>query len=451
MAIGAEAVFRRRGSARRCLQSAYWHRVCATAVVLLLFAAGSARTHSTDSPSSELYLLEGSFRQRTEYLYELTLAPDGGWLEADVYMVPQIEQPWYRVHVERQELSASFPWLSTSYDENRHGRGWTSLRWQDPPDEVVVTRSVDAISEAIYGPITVSDPFPVERSALPSLAVRGLESTDQIQADDPTVRAIADAAVSGCRTQLEAVVRVLAYVRAELRYACGKELCEPVYRVDGLYTLQRGIGNCVCYANAALALLRAAGIPSIDASGFVADREESYAAHAWIAVFFPSQGWIEFESSDWMPAYHEAPVTFLMPQHISIHAGEMPGITRAEFSEAHRASFEVLQRPEVRTTSEATVSAGTSVAWVGTLVNGSHEACTMTLTLEGAPAGWYGALSESRVSFDPDGDPSDSVDILVTIIPAAEAAPGDVGTIAVSAERGGAAVGRIELRVTIGP
>jgi transglutaminase-like putative cysteine protease len=419
------------------------------AVLALLLVSCACAIHAEGGPG--LFVLEGTYRQRTDYAYELTLTHAGGWLEAIVYTVPPIDQPWYRVLLEHQELIATAPWQRISSDENRWGRGWTTLRWNDAPDEIVVTREVVAVSEAAYGPILLADPYPVRRDELTTLVRRGLESTEQIQCDDPTIRAIASAVVSDSRTQMEAVARVLAYVRTTLRYACGKDLCDPVYRVDAAYTLQRGIGNCVCYANATLALLRAADIPCIEASGFVADREESHSGHAWIAVYFPSRGWVEFESADWMPAYREVPMTFLMPQHISIQWGEMPGITRAEFTEVHRASFEILERPAAVTAVEATVAAGSPVAWVCTLENEPWDSCVMTVFVEGVPAGWHASLSETRVTFAEDTDPGNSVDILLTVLPGAEAAGGSTANLSVIAERDGDVVGVLDVVVTVGP
>jgi len=51
-----------------------------------------------------------------------------------------------------------------------------------------------------------------------------------------------------------------------------------------------------------LALLRAVGIPCRYVNGFVADREgEEHACHARIEVLYPDIGWVEYESSYWMP------------------------------------------------------------------------------------------------------------------------------------------------------
>lgn len=74
-----------------------------------------------------------------------------------------------------------------------------------------------------------------------------------------------------------------------------------------------------------MAPLQAAGFAVAPVNGFVADRPGSYAAHAWIAVYFPDLGWVKFESSNWMPLNRDIPVTFLLAQHTTPFWGEGRG------------------------------------------------------------------------------------------------------------------------------
>lgn len=127
---------------------------------------------------------------------------------------------------------------------------------------MTIERIVHATSEAIYGAIRLPDPFPVSLDALPSYCIDALGATSACPSDDPLLAAFAEGLTAASATELDAVVRVLSWIRREIEYACSKDLCDPVYRTDALYTMEKRKGNCVSYANLAIALLRPAGIPA---------------------------------------------------------------------------------------------------------------------------------------------------------------------------------------------
>jgi transglutaminase-like putative cysteine protease len=418
------------------------------ALLACLVVAAALQTVADDS---NLSVLEGRFLQTTDYVYRLTLEPEGRTLDANVALLDPVDQPWYRVTIHEQSITASTGWSSRRDTSDADGNRVTELDWSGLKGgtEVIVERHVRATSEALYGAISLPDPFPVSTTLLPRFCRDALAPTDQAQCDNPTLSALAEAITESSPTQLDAVVRVLSWIRREVEYACSKDLCDPVYRTDALFTVEKKKGNCVSYAHLATALLRAAGIPTVEASGFVADREASSACHAWIAVFFPSTGWIEFESADWMPAYREAPITFLMPQHLTIRVGgEEVGISHAAFSERHEASFEIAERPEPRTAVAGRTSGGVAIAWVITVKSPTTEDALLRLSAEGAPPGWIVALSERLVAIG-ENDVSRTVDVLVTVIPSGVAADG-TSRIAVVCEHEGAEVGRVTFDVAVG-
>jgi hypothetical protein len=276
-----------------------------------------------------------------------------------------------------------------------------------------------------------------------------LRSTDQYQSDNATIAAFAAGVTDPSATQLDAVVRILSWIRLNLRYACSAELCDPVYRTDALFTMEKGMGNCVSYANLSIAMLRAAGIPAVEVNGFVADRAESNASHAWIAVYFPSRGWIEFESADWMPGYREAPQSFLMPQHITIwRDAEETGISYAGFSERHEATFEITERPEEKTHVTAHAEAGQPISWILTVKNPVYEDSSVTLAVQSAPEDWDVALSETNV-FISDSSASRSVDVLLTIIPSGNITSGTSNQVVVICTHRGVEVGKVTCSLTV--
>jgi transglutaminase-like putative cysteine protease len=87
-----------------------------------------------------------------------------------------------------------------------------------------------------------------------------LEATDVIDRDHPVVRATAERVTAGA-TGAEAVARLFAFVRDEIRYDMAPVIAD---RTDwtASATIERGYGFCQQKAVALAALVRAAGIPS---------------------------------------------------------------------------------------------------------------------------------------------------------------------------------------------
>ena len=413
-----------------------------TGLLLLVFT-------KTVVADSNLAVLEGTFRQTTEYVYRLTLEPEGKTLTANIGLLDPVDQPWYCVAIHEQSLTASPDWNSRFDRTDTGGNRAVELHWENVSGEVIVERRVRATSEAIYGPILLPDPFPIPTDSLPLFCRDALVATEQYQSEAPTLKAYAEGLTAPSPTQLDALIRVLSWIRREVEYACSKELCDPVYRTDALFTIAKKKGNCVSYANLAIALLRAAGIPAVEVSGFVADRAESRACHAWIAVFFPSAGWVEFESADWMPAHGDVPITFLMPQHLTIRRGDVTeGVSHAQFSERHEAAFEIVEQPESKTSVTGSTIASQAIAWVMTVDSPTYEDAKLLLSAEGTPTGWRVVLSETEI-FIGENDVSRSVDVLVTILPPAGTAPGGGEQIVVVCTHEGSEVGRVIFDVSI--
>jgi transglutaminase-like putative cysteine protease len=85
------------------------------------------------------------------------------------------------------------------------------------------------------------------------------------------------------------------------------------------FLLNDHIGNCTYYAGSTLLLLRACGIPARIATGYaVVDRSSNNKgwywiynkqAHAWVQVFFPEYGWLDFDTTFGDSEQSEAPGT----------------------------------------------------------------------------------------------------------------------------------------------
>jgi len=421
-----------------------------TRVFLVVAAVGllwAAAASAVPDPSW-LYVLEGKHVQETDYAYRIFLEPDWS-VSATFPRLREAQQPWYTVRVEESSVQASTAVASEWTEEDTWGNRWQTVYWSQLAERTTLERRALVVTEAMYGPVRTRDPYPLSKSARSSVPRAALSATDVVQKDDASIKDLAEEAVRGCVSELEAVARILALVGRRVVYACSADLCEPVYRVDAAYALEIGKGNCVSFANLALALLRAAGIPAVEANGFVADREESHAGHAWISVYFPAWGWVELESADWMPAYGETPRTFLMPQHITAYVGEGRGIATTGFSEEHAAAFTVLERPERKETAFASCAVGETVAWACAVEVPDGEGGTVQISLSGLPAGWSCTLSEDVVTLDMN-PMARARDVLVAITPPAGAYPGQSATVTVRGTSAGADVGAVALTVTVG-
>jgi hypothetical protein len=85
------------------------------------------------------------------------------------------------------------------------------------------------------------------------------------------------------------------------------------------FLLNDHVGNCTYYAGSTFLLLRACGIPTRIATGYaIVDRSSNNKgwywiynkqAHAWVQVFFPQYGWLDFDTTFGDSEQSEAPST----------------------------------------------------------------------------------------------------------------------------------------------
>jgi transglutaminase-like putative cysteine protease len=108
-------------------------------------------------------------------------------------------------------------------------------------------------------------------------------------------------------TVLEVAGRLMAKVHAEFTYAPGEtEIATPLLEV---FHKRRGV--CQDYAHLMIACLRSAGLAARYVSGYLCTQSSAeepqaerttllgaHASHAWVAVFAPPFGWIEFDPTN---------------------------------------------------------------------------------------------------------------------------------------------------------
>jgi hypothetical protein len=119
----------------------------------------------------------------------------------------------------------------------------------------------------------------------------------------PKLARLASEVTAGCRTQHEAVTRLVCWVSGAIRYRTGPDV--PVRPLEVLEARQ---GSCVGASELAVALLRQAGIPARSVRGYLAPDTAGPAPgagtrtaelslgheglHRWIEVHYPDVGWV---------------------------------------------------------------------------------------------------------------------------------------------------------------
>ncbi|HEY2416760.1 MAG TPA: transglutaminase family protein, partial [Steroidobacteraceae bacterium] len=100
------------------------------------------------------------------------------------------------------------------------------------------------------------------------------------------------------RSVLEVADALMAKVHAEFTYAPGEtEIATPLLDV-----LHKRRGVCQDYAHLMIACLRSAGLAARYVSGYVhtqgSDVLGANASHAWVSVFAPPFGWVEYDPTN---------------------------------------------------------------------------------------------------------------------------------------------------------
>jgi N utilization substance protein B len=185
--------------------------------------------------------------------------------------------------------------------------GAAPWKWVQPVEDVgyrVALSSRDGVHleaavEIDAGLLPDDAALPIHREGLPPDALAAL---DEPRPADAEADALSRDLLAGCRSELEAVERVITFVSGEIRYALPDGEAESVASV-----LRTRRGSCVGRSLLAEDLLVRAGIPARQVTGLLVASgpgeltPESRAAynatlggvrHRWIEAFVPGLGWI---------------------------------------------------------------------------------------------------------------------------------------------------------------
>lgn len=120
--------------------------------------------------------------------------------------------------------------------------------------------------------------------------------------------------VAGEGTVYSKAVRIQDYLRQRYAYSLDVGIAAAGVDVVDQFLFEQQEGFCSHFSSSMVVMLRAVGVPSRVVTGYATGsfsaQEQAYqvpasAAHAWVEVYFPGYGWVEFEPT---PAY--SPFTY---------------------------------------------------------------------------------------------------------------------------------------------
>jgi hypothetical protein len=150
-----------------------------------------------------------------------------------------------------------------------------------------------------------------------------------LQLPDSLPRRVGDLAariVGSAKDPYRKALRIQEYLRTTYPYVLEVEPAPEKRDVVDYFLFDGQRGYCSHYASAMAVMLRTQGVPARVVTGYAtgdydrsrgAYRVSVSAAHAWVEVYFPGIGWVEFE-----PTAYRSPIVY--PEVAPIDAGGQP-------------------------------------------------------------------------------------------------------------------------------
>lgn len=157
----------------------------------------------------------------------------------------------------------------------------------------------------------------------------------QLPAELPArVTRLAQEIAAGAPTPYQAAIRIQDYLRANYDYDLTIPAAPPNRDAVDTFLFDEPRGFCSQYASAMVVLLRSVGVPARVVAGYAMGdydfnrgmyRVPVSAAHAWVEVYFPGYGWVEFE-----PTAAFNPIVYPAGQAALPELAEQPAETAAQ-------------------------------------------------------------------------------------------------------------------------
>lgn len=179
----------------------------------------------------------------------------------------------------------------------------TTLSVFEPHDQLTVTATsvVDVLPRQEW--LGMSASWEETRDMLSSQATDECLAAYEYLCDSPFVSRASDLAdyarptFTRGRPLLDAARELTARIKSEFRYEPRSTTIDtPVATV-----LEKRAGVCQDFAHVMIGALRSLGLAARYVSGYLrsgADYQGSEASHAWVAVFVPNSGWVQFDPTN---------------------------------------------------------------------------------------------------------------------------------------------------------
>jgi transglutaminase-like putative cysteine protease len=167
----------------------------------------------------------------------------------------------------------------------------------------------------------------------PAIAARYLQLPDSVP---QRVKDLAARLAQGSTSAYDKAVRVQEYLRATYPYKLNVS-APPNRDVVDYFLFDAPGGFCSYYASAMTVMLRSLGVPARVVVGFAAGDYDGLlrryvvpanAAHAWVEVYFPNYGWIEFEPTSSRSTFEytdkEVPLPDRLPETSTVRSDDAP-------------------------------------------------------------------------------------------------------------------------------
>lgn len=138
----------------------------------------------------------------------------------------------------------------------------------------------------------------------------------QLPADmDPRVAQLARSIVGDAKTDYDRAVRIESYLRTQLKYELPGGQVEAPRRPVEQFLFETKRGHCEHFASSFAVLARTLGVPARVVNGYAGGTYNEVGgyylisdadAHSWVEVFFPGEGWVDFDPTPQDALGHDA-------------------------------------------------------------------------------------------------------------------------------------------------
>ena len=217
------------------------------------------------------------------------------------FVVPEsFDSPTYKQQITNFKITFSPKAQESTTTTDARGNKTIQATWMDVPPIIDAVVSFDAQTSTGLKPMQSSAPFPI--ASTPKHLTVFLQTSEQVQTNDPAIRELSFKLTHGAKTQFDAVQRVVSWVVDNVRYV------NPPQQYDALYSLQSGKGNCQNYSHLTAALLRNVGVPVRIVNGVTMNQpfnvvwekgtltfKMGQGRHSWVEVWYPDLGWVPYD------------------------------------------------------------------------------------------------------------------------------------------------------------